>query len=84
MNADHSDDLVLGRLQRLATLEPDASRSHAVRARCHALLARQRRKGGSRPRSTVVVGIESLLIGALGLSYLVAVMVDLLRVHPYR
>ncbi len=48
-----SDDLVSRQLLRLTPVEPDAARGERVRARCHAALARQRRR-----RRLAAVGVR--------------------------
>lgn len=72
------DDLTLRAMRRLSPLAPDARRSEAVRARCHAALA-QRREA---PASGLPLRlIESGLATALSASLLAALIDDVLRLY---
>lgn len=59
----------------LATLpqaEPDRDRAARIRARCHAALAAERQRGGSRAPRRAPVRLRETLLAGLGGAYLMA------------
>lgn len=86
MSTDQAEDLALRNLQRLPVIEPDAARAAHVRAKCHAALARRQPKSRRITHALrgAVFAIESALIGALGVSYFVALIMDALRLYGFR
>ena len=61
-------------LERMSIREPAAIRTAATRARCHAILARQRRRAARRSAPVQVPLWESLLVAALCTAYLSEVL----------
>ena len=80
MTSDNTNGSTLGILSRLPAAVPDASRSERVRARCHDVLARQRRRE-ARSRDSVRLAprlIETALVGGFCLCYVSAVILEAL------
>jgi hypothetical protein len=79
---DPATDLLLRALQQLPHAEPDPNRTTLAKARCHAAIDRVRRRGlrASRRRRLVRRVAEPVLVGGLGLIYLLAVMRDAFRI----
>ena len=86
MIIDETDDPRLTRLGRLPVLEPDPVHVDRVRARCCGALARRhnRAERASQRRSFVARVIEPALTGALCVSYLVAMIYDIVQLHVGR
>jgi hypothetical protein len=78
-------DAILQRLSRLTVLHPDAVRSERVRVECRAAIDGRHspRESASRPRR-VTRSLEAGLVYGLSSGYLVAMLVDLLRVYTRR
>jgi hypothetical protein len=80
-----ASDPVLSRLHGLRVLEPDAARAGRVRERCRTLMTRGQPQGGVvRSRGFAVLVLEPALVGGLCLSYLFAVVHDVLRLYGGR
>jgi hypothetical protein len=73
-----STDPLLQALAGLPAAATDDDRDGRVRRRCHALLAAQRRAASRRPAARPV---ESLLVSAFGLLYLVALVINAARAY---
>jgi type VI protein secretion system component VasF len=83
MTMHESDQELLRRLGCLRVLEPDAARLERVRARCHATLLRHQQQAERvtrRDRFSARV-LEPALVGGLSASYLLAIVLVLLRLH---
>lgn len=79
---DETDDLMLRHLRRLPSLEPDAARAEAIRARSRAIIARRRRRPAHSGWGGLTAPVlERALVGGLSLIYLSAVVQDVLRLH---
>ena len=81
--SDDADDATLRRLRRLRVLEPDRARAERVRARCHDMIARRQKRAEPTTGSdgfTAVV-LQPALVGGLCISYLLAVVYDVIRLH---
>jgi hypothetical protein len=79
---DESYDPLLRNLARLSILEPDASRTERIRARCHRAIARRQQAARIAPGASFTqLVLESALVGGLCLIYLSAVVLDVLRLH---
>jgi len=78
-----SDDLVLRALARMTPAVPDAIHSASVRGRCHAALARQRRRNASRVQARVARGrtVELAVVGGTALLYVSLVVRQALEAH---
>jgi hypothetical protein len=78
-------DAILQRLSRLTVLQPDAARSERVRAESRAAIGGRHPppESASRPRR-VTRSLEAGLVYVLSSGYLVAMLVDLLRVYTRR
>jgi hypothetical protein len=60
-------------LANLPQAEPDRDRASRIRARCHAALAADRQRGGSRaPRGAAPVRLRETVLAGLGGAYLMA------------
>ncbi len=83
MMSDEADEATLRRLRRLPVLEPDPARAERVRARCRDMLNRrqQRAERSTRPDRFTAVVLQPALVGSLGLSYLLAVLYDVIRLQ---
>ena len=80
MILDSANDPVFKKLSRLPAATPDASRSERVRASCHAVLARRRRKDARwrHGASQTTRVLEAALVGGFCLCYVSAVILDAL------
>lgn len=84
MTGDRNDP-ILDRLRALAVLEPDPSKREHVRMRCRAALTNRTRAASSAPpsgRSSAGL-VESRLIYALSVVYLLAMILDLIRLYMW-
>ena len=83
MTMHEADEELLRRLGCLRVLEPDAARLERLRARCHAtLLQRRHRAERRRTRAGFAARVlEPALVGGLSASYLLAILVVLLKLH---
>ena len=80
MTPDDTNESTLRILSRLPAATPDASRSERVRARCHAVLARRRRRE-ARSRDSARLAprlIETALVGGFCFCYVSAVILEAL------
>ena len=80
MTPDDPNGSILRVLSRLPAAAPDASRSERVRARCHAVLARRRRREArSRVGAPLALRpIETALVGGFCVCYVAAVILEAL------
>jgi hypothetical protein len=78
-----SDDPALRELARLMPAAPDAVHSASVRARCHAALARRRRRQDADVERPLGRGrlLELVVVGGVALLYVSLVVRDALAVH---
>ena len=85
MTIEEAEDPVLRPLRRLRVHEPDPARAERVRARCLATLAARRRnvEGSTRGRFATFA-LESALVAGFCVSYLMAVIRDVLQLHGIR
>ena len=69
-------DPLIRRLAELPAAEPDVARAEHIRTRCHARLARQKRRNlvASTPAGGRAVPVWQLAIAALGFVYLTEVI----------
>ncbi len=77
------DEELLRSLRDLHVAEPDAVRLERLRARCHAsLLARRHQADLQRSRRAFAARVlEPVFVGGLSVSYLLAILFVLLRMH---
>ena len=78
-----SDDPVLRQLSRMTPAVPDAAHTASVRARCHATLARQRRRQDASGELRANRGgpLELAVIGGFALAYVSLVVYHALAIH---
>lgn len=83
MTLHESEEDLLSRLACLRVAEPDAARLERVRARGRAtLLQRRQRAERRRTRNGFAARVlEPALVGGLSVSYLLAILFVLLKVH---
>ncbi len=82
MTSDAVDDRLLHDLQRLPIFTLNEERAERVRTRCHVAMARRRRRIERSTRLSFMRRVlEPALIGGLSFVYLVAVILDALRLH---
>ena len=74
MTTRNSGDVNLNRLAGLAVMPPDEVHAAAVRARCLAVLARQRRRPDARSSNEPAWRLEFAGLGAVGLLYTLVVV----------
>jgi hypothetical protein len=80
---DTRRDDALGALALLGAHEPDHARDARVRARCRAVLEKQRRQALAPARPRWHPGFEPAIVGALCAVYLVEVLSRALRLYRF-
>lgn len=81
MKTAPSTDPLLQSLARLPAAAADLARDARVRDRCHAALDERHRRLSHGVRYLVWRPLETVLVGAFGLVYLVAILYDVARVY---
>ena len=81
MNTERSHEPLLMSLNRLPAATPDPTHDARVRARCHEALVEREREPCVRASPVVRRPIETFLVGAFGLVYLVAILHDAAQLY---
>ena len=83
MMTDHSDDAAAMWLSQLRVLEGDSARAERVRARCRDMMVKRQAlaERSAPPDRLMGVVLQPVLVGGLGVIYLLGVVYDVIRLH---